>query len=54
MIGKKLSTINISNAFHAGFITSLIFTAAMIIPALFLTNKLEAKSKSVLSSNASN
>jgi EmrB/QacA subfamily drug resistance transporter len=54
MIGKKLATINISNAFHAGFITSLIFTAAMIIPALFLTNKLEAKSKSVLSSNASN
>lgn len=53
MIGKKLSTINISNAFHAGFITSLIFTAVMIIPALFLTNKLYIKSKSVLSSNAS-
>ena len=31
---------NIIGAYHAGFLTSLIFTAVSVAPALFLTNKL--------------
>ncbi len=40
MAGKTLTAANISGAYHAGFITSLIFMVIGIIPALFLTNKL--------------
>ena len=40
MTGKTLIAANISGAYHAGFITSLIFMVIGIIPALFLTNKL--------------
>ena len=40
MTGKTHTAANISGAYHAGFITSLIFMVIGIIPALFLTNKL--------------
>ncbi len=40
MTGKTYTAANISGAYHAGFITSLIFMVIGIIPALFLTNRL--------------
>jgi len=45
MTGKTHTTANIFGAYHAGFITSLIFMVIGIIPALFLTNKLMRKNK---------
>lgn len=37
---KRAIAANIVNAYHIGFITSLIFMMISILPALFLTNKL--------------
>jgi len=48
---KKATTANITDAYHAGFVTSLIFMLISIIPALFLTNKLR-KSKSTINDNS--
>lgn len=40
-IGRKAATAcMITGAYHAGFITSLVFMVIGILPALFLTNKL--------------
>lgn len=36
---------NLTGAYHAGFITSLIFMVVGIIPALFLSNKLKNKNR---------
>lgn len=38
-------TNNLTGAYHAGFITSLIFMAVGILPALFLSNKLKNKDR---------
>lgn len=43
MNGKAATAATISTAYHAGFITSLIFMAISILPALFLTNKLRKR-----------
>lgn len=40
LLGKAATADAIAGAYHAGFLTSLIFTVVSIIPALFLTNKL--------------
>ncbi|NRT92209.1 MDR family MFS transporter [Clostridium beijerinckii] len=42
---KEATAANISAAYHAGFITSIIFMVIGIIPALFLTNKLRGNNK---------
>lgn len=41
--GKEATAVNIAGAYHIGFTTSLIFMVISIIPALFLTNKLNDK-----------
>ncbi|MBH8597071.1 MULTISPECIES: MDR family MFS transporter [unclassified Thermoactinomyces] len=40
---KDVTAVNITDAYHTGFITSLIFMVISILPALFLTNKLMGK-----------
>ncbi len=45
MSGKAATAANLSGSFHAGFMTSLIFMAVSIIPALFLSNKIKQKNK---------
>jgi len=40
---KEATVADIVGAYHAGFITSLIFMVISILPALFLTNKLGGK-----------
>ncbi|MDQ7094681.1 MDR family MFS transporter [Desulfosporosinus sp. PR] len=40
--GKMDTAANITGAYHAGFLASLIFMVIGIIPALFLTNKLRS------------
>lgn len=43
---KEATVANFAGAYHAGFITSLIFMVISILPALFLTNKMSiARSK---------
>ncbi|MEC5189145.1 MFS family permease [Geobacillus thermodenitrificans] len=37
---KEATAANFAGAYHAGFITSLIFMVISILPALFLTNKM--------------
>jgi hypothetical protein len=34
---------HLAGAYHAGFVTSLIFMVISILPALFLTNKLKSR-----------
>ncbi len=43
--GKAVTAANVSGAYHAGFITSLLFMMTAIIPALFLTNKIDTADK---------
>jgi EmrB/QacA subfamily drug resistance transporter len=43
MLGKEKTIANITNSYHSGFLMSLVFMVIMIIPALFLTNKLSKK-----------
>lgn len=43
MVGKVPAAETISGAYHAGFLTSILFMVIVIVPALFLTNKLSKK-----------
>ena len=43
LTAKEVAVANIVDAYHVGFITSLIFMGISILPALFLTNKLGDK-----------
>ncbi len=45
LIGKAPILANITNAYHAGFIVSVIFMVIGVLPALFLTNKLRKHDK---------
>ncbi len=41
LIGKSPTIVNLTYAYHAGFVVSVIFMVIGILPALFLTNKLQ-------------
>ena len=43
LIGKEGTITNMTNSYHVGFVTSLIFMVIGIVPALFLTNKIKKK-----------
>lgn len=43
LIGQRPTIVNLTTAYHAGFVASLLFMAIGIVPALFLTNKLKGQ-----------
>ena len=45
LIGKEMTLANMTDAYHEGFITSLIFMVIGIIPVFFLSNKLKKHKK---------
>lgn len=45
LIGKAPILANLTNAYHAGFMVSVIFMVIGVLPALFLTNKLRKHDK---------